>query len=452
MKPFSGPSIHGSYIGTMKWIGWMSGTGSPGRERQKRCVWQAGRPGEGGPTSRSALKMTGREQVVVQVLADAGQVRDDVDAERAQVIRRPDPREQEELRRPDRPAAHDDLLGLRALDAAVLRPLDADAARAVEQQAPRDRAGDQLEVRVGLDRTDVRRRGAVPDAVLDAVLHERHAVLRRAVVVGVQRDAALLRRLGDRHVDRVRLERREQAHGARPAGLSPLDALVDRAYVLPRPAVGAEIRPRVEVLGRAAHPDHRVEAARAAEDPAARPGEPAAGRVHLRHGLVGPVDLGEPELVDPAGIVDRGVLVAPAGLEQEDAGAPLSTSRRATTAPAEPEPTTTTSALRSLTRRRWRSAWAETTVEPPDTPAETFSRAGTTCAPPTAPEDRRQPGPTVALPQIGRAKCWTLIPVDGRAGGDLPSQPPAPPTFRRRSNRTIRTIGPAGRGSRRQPH
>ena len=62
VKPFSGPSIHGSYIGTMKWIGWMSGTGSPGRERQKRWVWQAGRPGEGGPTSRSALKMTGESR------------------------------------------------------------------------------------------------------------------------------------------------------------------------------------------------------------------------------------------------------------------------------------------------------------------------------------------------------------------------------------------------------
>ena len=62
VKPFSGPSIHGSYIGTMKWIGWMSGTGSPGRERQKRCVWQAGRPGEGGPISRSALKITGESR------------------------------------------------------------------------------------------------------------------------------------------------------------------------------------------------------------------------------------------------------------------------------------------------------------------------------------------------------------------------------------------------------
>ena len=62
MKPFSIASIQGSTIGTMKWIGWRSGAGSPGRERQKRCVWQAGRPGDGGPISRSALKITGESR------------------------------------------------------------------------------------------------------------------------------------------------------------------------------------------------------------------------------------------------------------------------------------------------------------------------------------------------------------------------------------------------------
>ena len=59
--------------------------------------------------------------------------------------------------------------------------------------------------------------------------------------------------------------------------------------------------------------------ARPAEDAAARPREPASVGVLLRHRLVGPVDLGEPELVHPPGIVDRRVLVLPAGLEQQDA-------------------------------------------------------------------------------------------------------------------------------------
>ncbi len=259
--------------------------------------------------------------MVVQVLADTGQVGDDVDPERAQVLRRPDPREQEKLRRSDGSSAHDDVRRVGALDPVAFRPLHADAPRAVEQQAPRRGADDEPEVGVGLDGPDVRRRRAVADAVLDAVLHERHAVLRSAVVVGVRGDAAFLRGRRDRHVDRVRLERGDQAHGARPAGLVPLDALVDGQHVLPRPAVGAEIRPRVEVLGRAAHPDHGVEAARSAEDLAARPREPSPCRMGLRLRLVGPVDVGQPELVDPARVVDRGVVVTSAGLEQEDAGA-----------------------------------------------------------------------------------------------------------------------------------
>ena len=122
----------------MKWIGWMSGTGSPGRERQKRWVWQAGSPADGGPTSRSAPKMTGESRWSCRFSPTPGQVCDDVDPDRAQVVRGAEPREQEELRRPDRPAAHDGLPGPHALDAAVLRPFHPDAARSVEQETPRD--------------------------------------------------------------------------------------------------------------------------------------------------------------------------------------------------------------------------------------------------------------------------------------------------------------------------
>jgi len=147
--------------------------------------------------------------VVVQVLAHPRQVCDDVDPDRPQLVCRPDPREEEELRRADRPSAQDDLPGLHALDAAVLRPLHADAAGALDQHPARERAGDHLQVRVCLDRADVRGRGAVADAVCDAVLHERHPVLRGAVVVLVQGDPALLGRRHERRVDRVRLVGRQ---------------------------------------------------------------------------------------------------------------------------------------------------------------------------------------------------------------------------------------------------
>ena len=176
-----------------------------------------------------------------------------------------------------------------------------------------------LQARVVLDRMEVRCRGAVADAVLDAVLHVGDAVLRVPVVVRVERDAALPRRLDDRRVNRIRLEVREDAHRARPRRRPPLDALVHGQDVAPRPAVGPEIRPRVEIRRRAAHPDHCVEAARASEHASPRPRQAAARRVRLGSGLVGPVLLGEPELVDAARVVDGRVRVGPAGLEQEHA-------------------------------------------------------------------------------------------------------------------------------------
>src|SRR3954471_18093593 len=122
-------------------------------------------------------------------------------------------------------------------------------------------------------------------------------------------------------MNRVRLVRGEQVHDAAVAGRTPFDPLVDGDDVLPRPAVGAQVRPRVEVLWRAADPDHCVEATRTAEYLAARPGEAPSVGMALRDSLVRPVDFGEPELVHTPRIVDSRVLVAAACLEQQDAHA-----------------------------------------------------------------------------------------------------------------------------------
>ncbi len=252
----------------------------------------------------------GREEMVVQVLADPREVGDDVDAHGAEMIRGADPGEQKELCRADRPAAHDDAVGVGLPG----RPLDTGAARALEQDAAYVRPRDDLELLPRLERPEEGRRRAVANAVADRVLHERHAVLPGAVVVLVERNPAFLRCLGDRDVDGVRLEGGQQ----RQLGLQ---ALVDRPHVVPRPAVGPEVRPRVEVRRSAAHPDHRVQRARPAEHLPAWPSELSAMRVLLRHGLVRPVDFGEPELVQPTGVVDRGVVVGAAGFEDEHVSA-----------------------------------------------------------------------------------------------------------------------------------
>ena len=179
----------------------MSGPGRPGRLCQKRWLWSGWRPGSGGGTGLRRGVDDRREHVVVQVAPDAGQVGDDVDPEAAELVGRADAREQQQLRRLDRAGADDDLaLGADPLDRAVPDDLDADAARALEEQPLRVRAGQHGEVRAS------RRRGARnavapvlwrrPSLIVE--LAERDAVELLAVVVVVERDAGLLRGGDDR--------------------------------------------------------------------------------------------------------------------------------------------------------------------------------------------------------------------------------------------------------------
>src|SRR5437763_1643132 len=77
----------------------------------------------------------------------------------------------------------------------------------------------------------------------------------------------------------------------------------------PVPAGVARERPAVVVGAGAAQVDHAVEAARPAEDLAARPGVDAIAGVLLRHGAVAPVGLGTPEDGPLLGVVDLRALV-----------------------------------------------------------------------------------------------------------------------------------------------
>ena len=299
-------------------MGCTSGTARPGRDRQKRCVWQAGRPGDGGPDLALSAEDDRREQVVVQVLADPGQVGDDIDAMRGQLRVRPDAGQQQQLRRADRSAGDDHLGRGGALAAAVARPLHAGAACARKQQPACLRPEEHAQVGVVGDVLEVGNGGRVPHTLLDAELHVRDAVLGPGVVVRVERDPCLLGGGDDRLVDGVGVVAARDRHDAvARGGIAAFDALEHGPHVVPRPAVGAAVGPVVVVLARAAHPDHGVQTARAAEHAPARPAEPPIGRVALRHGLIRPIDLTQPQLVQAPGVVDGGVDVRAAGLEQE---------------------------------------------------------------------------------------------------------------------------------------
>jgi hypothetical protein len=76
----------------------------------------------------------------VEVAPHAREIQNDVDAELGELRHRPDPRQQEQLRRSDRPRADHNLRPRpRAVQAAGMLPLHAHAAGALHQQPARGR-------------------------------------------------------------------------------------------------------------------------------------------------------------------------------------------------------------------------------------------------------------------------------------------------------------------------
>ena len=151
-------------------------------------------------------------EVVLEVRADAGQVRHHVDPERLERGCVTDARELQQLRRVERAAREDDLTGEDPLDpASATGDLDPDRPRSLEQDPRHERAGAHLEVRPTHDRVEVgpRRRDAPPAA--DVPVEGRETLLPVAVDVVGQLIAGLLRsgeeRAEQRVVGRPALER-----------------------------------------------------------------------------------------------------------------------------------------------------------------------------------------------------------------------------------------------------
>ena len=98
-------------------------------------------------------------QVVLQVLAHAGQVGDHVDAELGKLAGAADAGQLKQLRGVDRPAAQDELTGFDPLGLALVPELDADRAAAVEDDPGGEGAGGHGEVGPAHHRIQVGPRG-----------------------------------------------------------------------------------------------------------------------------------------------------------------------------------------------------------------------------------------------------------------------------------------------------
>ena len=235
--------------------------------------------------------------MVVQIAPDAGQIEHRLDTMAAQMLCRSDPGQHQNLRTVDRPGRNHDLARRDLPRLTVDAKTHAAHPLAVEQHAFDQRAGLHLEVRPLAHRIEKDARGRRAHPVADHQLDITDAFLRRAVEIVVERDAEVARGLHERLRRRVRLVDRRDAQLTTDAvqvgcaAVMALGALEVRQHVVPAPAGVARIAPGVEVLARAAHVDVAVDAARAADQLASRPGQTAVVQARLGLGLVAPADL-----------------------------------------------------------------------------------------------------------------------------------------------------------------
>ena len=256
--------------------------------------------------------------------------------------------ELQELRRRHGARAQDDLASGARFDLAAPALVDdADAALALEQDAARRRLGDDVQIAPPPGRPQIAMRHAHAPASGDAGLRLDDAFLVLAVVVRIELVAGGDRGLEQRIVERVlvrHLRDAQRAAGAAPVGaavLVALDAREQRRHVLPAPAARAHLRPGVVVERLAAHPDEAVDGARAAQHLAARHRDLAIGGAGLGLGFVAPVGGG---IVDQQAEADGKARIGMAARAPPRSAAPACadsrSSRAASTAPAEPAPTT----------------------------------------------------------------------------------------------------------------
>ena len=229
-------------------------------------------------------------QMVLEIAADARQVRHRRDLEPFELVGVADAGQHQQLRRVDRAAGEDHLaLGADARGAPALDMIDADCAGALAAHSLRQRAGAHGQVRPAPGRIQVRARRAPAASAPDRHVHRREPLLLVAVHVGGQRIAGLAPRLDEGLVKGIATGagRDVQRSVAAPivvaaarAGLGALEIGQDVRVV---PARQPALRPAIVVAGVAAHVGHPVDRGRAAEHPAARAVDAPA--VHVRFGL-----------------------------------------------------------------------------------------------------------------------------------------------------------------------
>ncbi len=205
-------------------------------------------------------------QVILQVLADARQIVHHLDAERAQLRRRPHSGQLQQLRRVDGAARENQLrANAHAVRFASAAVLDAAGAPALEKYARRKRMRQHLEVGALHGGAQVGARGAAAPAPLHGHVHAAEAFLLKTVDVRRPRIARLaggaepcrMQRIVQASIGRVQLAAAAAVLVAALRAL--LGALEVGQHIAVRPARGALGRPALEILRIAADVDQPVD-------------------------------------------------------------------------------------------------------------------------------------------------------------------------------------------------
>src|SRR5207247_369945 len=224
-----------------------------------------------------------------------------LDAERPQQFRRTDARQLQELRRVVGAAGKDHfLVGAQLGHSTAPSTLDiahADRTLALEQDFGRMRMCPHMNVRPFNRGPQKGGRRADAQAILNRTLGVGHALLYRAVVIGVARNAETDRAGHERLAERILPVHGGDGQVAVAPAIGvlaladpPLQPLEIRQHIRIAPAAIAELRPGVEILVLAAVVDVTVDRGGAAEGLAARRIDAAAPGPRTRLLLIGPVD------------------------------------------------------------------------------------------------------------------------------------------------------------------
>src|SRR5262245_12554596 len=214
-----------------------------------------------------ARKLDVSLDVVLQVLADAGQMLDDRDSERLEGVGVADPRQHQHLRRVDRAAAQDHLAPYPRIGVpAVLDILDAGRAAPLEHNARDERARLYRDTPPPLRRAKIGARSTPAPTLVGRHVHPTEAFLLVAVHVLGHGIAGLPSRLDERLIERVLARSRgdEKRALVPPVGVAALEPglgfLEIGQAVAIRPVLEPLLpRPRVIVEGMTADIDHAVD-------------------------------------------------------------------------------------------------------------------------------------------------------------------------------------------------